>query len=94
MENSRSQTVYALGKVEMGSIFILTKFDKNHRTLTEYIPVFRTLSEAEMELTLMGEKKLNVLSFESVEALQKKSPACPVRYEFDLLTSDIRGGTA
>ena len=63
--------VYALGKIHSGSIFILTKFDQNYRSATEYIPIFRTLSEAEMELTLMGNRALNVLTFDSAEDLQK-----------------------
>ena len=85
--------IYALGKVQSGSILILTKFDQNCRSLTEYIPVFKSLSEAEMELTLMGNKSLNVLTFDSAEDLQRKHPECPVRYEFDLLFIS-EGGTA
>ena len=86
--------VYALGKINSGSIFILTKFDQNYRSATEYIPIFRTLSEAEMELTLMGNRALNVLTFDSAEDLQKKHPQCPVRYEFELLFCHNRSGTA
>ncbi len=88
------QPVYVLGKVEVGSIYILTKFDQEHRSATEYIPVFRNLSEAETELALIGKKDLNVLTFRSMETLQKKSPKCPARYEFDLLSANLRGGTA
>lgn len=86
--------IYALGKVESGSIFILTKFEKNYRSLTEYIPVYKSLSEAEMELTLMGNTTLNILTFDSAEDLQRKHPECPVRYEFELLFMDEGGGTA
>lgn len=86
--------IYALGKVRSGSIFILTKFDKNCRSITEYIPVFKSLSEAEMELTLMGNQALNVLTFDSAEDLQKRHPECPVRYEFDLLYVHEEGGRA
>jgi hypothetical protein len=84
--------VYALGRVRAGSFFILTKFDESHRSKTEYIPVFRTLSEAEMELRLMGRKGISVLTFNSVEDLQRKNPACPVRYEFDLLLASTKNG--
>lgn len=86
--------IYALGKFESGSVFILTKFDKNCRALTEYIPVYKSISEAEMELTLMGSRELNVLTFDSAEELQRKHPECPVRYEFDLLFINEGGGTA
>jgi hypothetical protein len=93
MENRHeSATVYALGRVKGGSFFLLTKFDELHRRKTEYIPVFRTLSEAEMELRLMGQKGISVLTFNSVEDLQRKNPACPVRYEFDLLLANTRAG--
>lgn len=86
--------VYALGKIHSGSIFILTKFDQNCRSATEYIPIFKTLSEAEMELTLMGNGALNVLTFDSAEDLQERHPECPVRYEFDLLFWHNGIGTA
>ncbi|RPI24978.1 MAG: hypothetical protein EHM61_15595 [Acidobacteria bacterium] len=93
METRReSSAVYALGRVKSGNFFLLTKFDESHRGKTEYVPVFRTLNEAEMELRLTGRRGLNVLSFNSVEDLQRKSPSCPVRYEFDLLLSNGRSG--
>jgi hypothetical protein len=93
METRReSSSVYALGRVKSGNFFLLTKFDECYRVKTEYIPVFRTLSEAEMELRLTGRKGLSVLSFNSVEDLQRKSPSCPVRYEFDLLLANGRTG--
>jgi len=84
--------VYALGRVSAGSFFIMTKFDEAHRRKTEYIPAFRTLSEAEMELRLMGQRGVSVLSFDSVEELQRRNPSCPVRYEFDLLLEKGRSG--
>ncbi len=87
-----SSSVYALGRVKSGNFFLLTKFDESYRVKTEYVPVFRTLSEAEMELRLTGRRGLSVLSFNSAEDLQRKSPSCPVRYEFDLLLADGRAG--
>lgn len=93
METTREWgAVYALGRVTSGSYFLLTKFDESHRGKTEYVPAFRSLREAEMELRLTGHKGLSVLSFNSVEDLQRKSRNCPVRYEFDLLLSDGRVG--
>ncbi|HXK60623.1 MAG TPA: hypothetical protein PLP42_12100 [Acidobacteriota bacterium] len=93
METRReSSAVYALGCVKAGNYFLLTKFDQSYRVETEYVPVFRTLTEAEMELRLTGHRGLSVLSFNSVEDLQRKSPSCPVRYEFDLLLANGRTG--
>ena len=89
----RSQDpVYALGKFEAGAVFLLTKFDEDHREKTEYIPVFRNLTEAEMELRLLGSKQVSVLSFNSAEEIQRKNPRCPVRFEFDLLLPKSRTG--
>ncbi len=91
-DTGRGSPVYALGRVSEGSYFIMTKFDEEHRRSTEYIPAFRTLSEAEMELRLFGQPGVSVLSFDSVEELQRRNPRCPVRYEFDLLLEKGRSG--
>jgi len=92
MTQRAQDPVYALGKFESGAIFLLTKFDEDHRDKTEYIPVFRNLTEAEMELRLLGSTRVSVLSFNSAEELQRKHPRCPVRYEFDLLLPKSRTG--
>jgi hypothetical protein len=91
-DSAMGTPVYALGRVSAGSYFIMTKFDEGYRRTTEYIPAFRTLAEAEMELRLVGQPEVSVLSFDSIAELQRRNPSRPVRYEFDLLLEKGRSG--